>query len=78
MAAGAADLADDERINPDPADFDLDWIHSALSERSHWAHGRGRSVAEVSSMGSLGFATVAWTCDVFVGESVSGRGVGKG
>jgi GNAT superfamily N-acetyltransferase len=95
MTAGAADPADDVRISSDPADFDLDWIFSALSERSYWAHGRGRSVVERSVANSLGFAallgdrqvgfarvvtdqaTFAWICDVFVDESVRGRGVGK-
>ena len=83
------------RISTDPADIDISWLHSALSERSYWAHGRGRSVVERSIAGSLvygaysgdrqvGFArvvtdqaTFAWICDVFVDESVRGRGVGK-
>ena len=95
MAAGPVDPTDDVRISADPADFDLDWIHSALSERSYWAHGRGRSVVERSIANSLGFAalldgrqvgfarvvtdqaTFAWISDVFVDESVRGRGVGK-
>ena len=95
MTAGPPDPAHDVRISSDPADFDLDWIHSALSERSYWARGRGRSVVERSIAGSLGFAallggrqvgfarvvtdqaTFAWICDVFVDESVRGRGVGK-
>lgn len=95
MAAGPADPADDLRISTDPADLDLDWIHSALSERSYWARGRGRDVVERSVAGSLVFAayaggrqvafarvvtdqaTFAWICDVFVDETVRGRGVGK-
>jgi GNAT superfamily N-acetyltransferase len=95
MTAGATDPADDVRISTDPADFDLDWIFSALSERSYWARGRGRDVVERSIENSLGFAalvdgrqvgfarvvtdraTFAWVCDVFVDESVRGRGVGK-
>ena len=94
--AGPDDLAGDVlRISTDPADIDIDWLHSALSERSYWAHGRGRSVVERSIAGSLVFgaytgdrqvgfarvvtdqATFAWICDVFVDESVRGRGVGK-
>lgn len=58
MTAGPADPADDVRISSDPADFDLDWIHSALSERSYWAHGRGRSVVDRSVINSLGFAAL--------------------
>jgi GNAT superfamily N-acetyltransferase len=58
MTAGPADPADDLRISSDPADFDLDWIHSALSERSYWARGRGRSVVERSIAHSLGFAAL--------------------
>ena len=95
MTAGPADPADDLRISTDPADLDLDWIHSALSERSYWARGRGRSVVERAVAGSLVFAayaggrqvafarvvtdqaTFAWICDVFVDETVRGRGVGK-
>jgi N-acetylglutamate synthase-like GNAT family acetyltransferase len=43
------------RISTDPADIDISWLHSALSERSYWAHGRGRSVVERSIAGSLVF-----------------------
>lgn len=94
--AGAVDPAgDDLRITTDPADLDLDWIHSALSERSYWALGRDRDVVERSLAHSLCFAAVAagrqvgfarvvtdeatfaWVCDVFVDESVQGRGVGS-
>jgi GNAT superfamily N-acetyltransferase len=95
MTAGPVGPADDLRISSDPADVDLDWITSALSERSYWAHGRGRDVVERSIAHSLAFsaflgdrqvgfarvvtdqATFAWICDVFVDESVRGRGVGK-
>ncbi len=95
MTAGPVEPAGDLRISTDPADFDLDWITSALSERSYWAHGRGRDVVERSIANSLGFAalvgdrqvgfarvvtdqaTFAWICDVFVDETVRGRGVGK-
>jgi len=58
MTAGPDDHADDLRTSSDPADFDLDWISSALSERSYWAHGRGRSVVERSIANSLGFAAL--------------------
>jgi GNAT superfamily N-acetyltransferase len=58
MTAGPADPADDLRISSDPADFDLEWITSALSERSYWAHGRGRDVVERSIANSLGFAAL--------------------
>lgn len=95
MTAGPVDPTHDVRISSDPAGFDLDWTHSALSERSYWAHGWGRSVVERSIVNKLGFAvliggrqvgfarvvtdqaTFAWICDVFVDESVGGRGVGK-
>jgi N-acetylglutamate synthase-like GNAT family acetyltransferase len=54
--AGPDDHAGDVlRISTDPADIDIDWLHSALSERSYWAHGRGRSVVERSIAGSLVF-----------------------
>jgi GNAT superfamily N-acetyltransferase len=53
MTAGPADPADDLRISTDPADVDLDWLHTALSERAYWALGRGRSVVERSVAGSL-------------------------
>ncbi len=94
MPVGPVDPAD-LRFSSDPAELDIDWITSALSERSYWAHGRGRSVVERSIAGSLSFgaysggrqvafarvvtdqATFAWICDVFVDESVRGRGVGK-
>jgi GNAT superfamily N-acetyltransferase len=94
MTTGSVDPAD-LRFSSDPADLDVDWIHTALSERSYWARGRGRSVVERSIAGSLVFgaysggrqvafarvvtdaATFAWICDVFVDESVRGRGVGR-
>jgi N-acetylglutamate synthase-like GNAT family acetyltransferase len=47
------------RISTDPADIDISWLHSALSERSYWAHGRGRSVVERSIAGSLVFGAYA-------------------
>jgi GNAT superfamily N-acetyltransferase len=96
MTAGPDDpVGDALRISTDPADVDVDWLTSALSERSYWARGRGRSVVGRSIAGSLVFgaysgdrqvgfarvvtdqATFAWICDVFVDESVRGRGVGK-
>jgi GNAT superfamily N-acetyltransferase len=58
MTAGPADPADDVRISSDPADLDLDWITSALSERSYWAYGRGRDVVERSIVHSLNFAAL--------------------
>jgi GNAT superfamily N-acetyltransferase len=53
MTAGPADAADTLRISTDPADVDLNWLAPALSERSYWAHGRGRSIVERSIAGSL-------------------------
>jgi GNAT superfamily N-acetyltransferase len=54
MADGLDDTAvDDLRISTDPADLDLDWVHTALSERSYWARGRGRPVVERSIASSL-------------------------
>jgi N-acetylglutamate synthase-like GNAT family acetyltransferase len=55
MKAGLDEPADDLRISTDPADIDLDWITSALTERSYWALGRGRSVVERSIAHSLVF-----------------------
>jgi GNAT superfamily N-acetyltransferase len=59
MTAGPVDPADDVWISTDPADFDLDWIFPALSERSYWARGRGRAVVERSIANSIGFAARA-------------------
>ena len=58
MTAGADDLQGDLRISSDPADFDLDWIATALSERAYWALGRGRDVVERSIANSLGFVAL--------------------
>jgi N-acetylglutamate synthase-like GNAT family acetyltransferase len=56
MTAGPDDpVGDALRISTDPADIDIDWLTSALSERSYWARGRGRSVVERSIAGSLVF-----------------------
>jgi GNAT superfamily N-acetyltransferase len=46
----------DLRISTDPAELDLDWLASALTERAYWALGRSRSVVERSVAGSLVFA----------------------
>jgi GNAT superfamily N-acetyltransferase len=59
MTAGPADPAGDLRISTDPADLDLDWLHTALSERAYWALGRGRSVVERSIAGSLVYGAFA-------------------
>ncbi len=61
MTAGPDDPLGNLRISTDPADFDLDWIATALSERSHWALGRGRDVVERSIANSLGFAALLGT-----------------
>jgi N-acetylglutamate synthase-like GNAT family acetyltransferase len=45
----------DLRISTDPADVDITWLVPALSERSYWARGRGRTVVERSIAGSLVF-----------------------
>jgi GNAT superfamily N-acetyltransferase len=46
------------RISTDPADVDITWLVQALSERSYWARGRGRSVVERSIAGSLAFSAL--------------------
>jgi GNAT superfamily N-acetyltransferase len=46
------------RISTDPADVDISWLVPALSERSYWARGRGRSVVERSIAGSLVFSAL--------------------
>ena len=43
------------RISTDRADLDLDWLHSALSERAYWALGRSRQQVEAAVAGSLCF-----------------------
>jgi GNAT superfamily N-acetyltransferase len=53
MAAGPVDAAGDLRISTDPADIDLEWLSTALSERAYWSLGRGRSIIERSIAGSL-------------------------
>ncbi len=58
MAGSDAAPAGDPRISTDPADLDLDWIHTALSGRAYWALGRGRSVVERSLANSLCFAAL--------------------
>jgi GNAT superfamily N-acetyltransferase len=44
------------RISTDPAEVDLDWLHSALSDRSYWALGRSREVVARSVENSLCFS----------------------
>jgi GNAT superfamily N-acetyltransferase len=45
--------ADDVRIATDPAEFDLEWVVSALSERAYWALGRPRGLIATSLANSL-------------------------
>jgi GNAT superfamily N-acetyltransferase len=49
------------RISTDPADLDLDWLHTALSERAYWALGRTREQVEAAVAGSMCFGA-------FIGE----------
>lgn len=44
---------DDVRIETDPAEFDLEWVVAALSERAYWALGRPRALIEASLRNSL-------------------------
>jgi GNAT superfamily N-acetyltransferase len=44
---------DDVRLATDPAEFDLEWVVSALSERAYWALGRPRELIVASLANSL-------------------------
>lgn len=44
------------RITSDPAEIDIDWLHTALSERAYWALGRSRETVERSIANSLCFS----------------------
>jgi GNAT superfamily N-acetyltransferase len=44
---------DDVRLAADPAEFDLEWVVSALSERAYWALGRPRELIVASLANSL-------------------------
>ncbi len=44
---------DDVRIETDPAEFDLEWVVAALSERAYWAIGRPRALIVASLQNSL-------------------------
>jgi GNAT superfamily N-acetyltransferase len=44
---------DDVRLTTDPAEFDLEWVASALSERAYWALGRPRELIVASLANSL-------------------------
>ncbi|HEX9044208.1 MAG TPA: GNAT family N-acetyltransferase [Candidatus Limnocylindrales bacterium] len=46
------------RISTDPSEIDLDWLHSALSERSYWALGRSRELVERSVANSLCYSAL--------------------
>lgn len=41
------------RVSTDPAEFDLEWVVSALSERAYWALGRSREAIVASLANSL-------------------------
>jgi N-acetylglutamate synthase-like GNAT family acetyltransferase len=44
------------RISTDPTDIDVDWLHTALSQRAYWAIGRSREAVERSIAHSLCFS----------------------
>jgi N-acetylglutamate synthase-like GNAT family acetyltransferase len=44
------------RISTNASEVDLDWLRSALAERSYWALGRSREVIERSVANSLCFS----------------------
>jgi N-acetylglutamate synthase-like GNAT family acetyltransferase len=58
MTPGPDHPEGDLRISTDPADVDTTWLVPALTERSYWARGRGRSVVERSIAGSLVFSAL--------------------
>jgi GNAT superfamily N-acetyltransferase len=45
--------AENVRTTTDPAEFDLEWVVSALSERAYWALGRPRNLIVTSLANSL-------------------------
>jgi N-acetylglutamate synthase-like GNAT family acetyltransferase len=58
MTPGPDHPEGDLQISTDPADVDTTWLIPALTERSYWARGRGRSVVERSIAGSLVFSAL--------------------
>ena len=41
------------RISTDPAELDVDWLVTSLSEQAYWAIGRSRATVEASIRGSF-------------------------
>jgi GNAT superfamily N-acetyltransferase len=71
---GSSARADSEiRVSTDPAEFDLEWVVSALSERAYWALGRPREAIVTSLANSLCYGLFLGRAQVAVARVVTDR-----
>jgi len=61
------------RVSTDPAEFDLEWVVSALSERAYWALGRPREAIVASLANSLCYGLFHGREQVAVARVVTDR-----
>jgi len=61
------------RVSTDPAEFDLEWVVSALSERAYWALGRPREAIVASLANSLCYGLFRGREQVAVARVVTDR-----
>ena len=63
----------DVRLVTDPAEFDLDWVTAALSERAYWALGRPRELIVRSLENSLCYGLFQGPQQVGIARVVTDR-----
>ena len=74
MAKGSSAPSGSEiRVSTDPAEFDLEWVVSALSERAYWALGRPREAIVASLANSLCYGLLHGRQQVAVARVVTDR-----
>ena len=74
MAKGSSAPSGSEiRVGTDPAEFDLAWVVSALSERAYWALGRPREAIVASLANSLCYGLFRGRQQVAVARVVTDR-----
>ncbi|HYU49387.1 MAG TPA: GNAT family N-acetyltransferase [Candidatus Limnocylindria bacterium] len=73
MDASPGPRGDDVRIGTDPAEFDLEWVVLALSERAYWARGRPRELIVASLANSLCYGLFHGRDQVGVARVVTDR-----
>jgi GNAT superfamily N-acetyltransferase len=72
-ASSGLETVDDVRIGTDPAEFDLEWVVSAISERAYWALGRSPDLILASLANSLCYGLFHGRAQVGIARVVTDR-----